>query len=176
MQPTDKIEFVKVMNGIAAIKRVPLTQEALELWWGCMAAWPIDDFKAAAFEVLKRTDFMPSPKDFEDLRKAGREGAGEAWITARQHLVWGLHGYTLSDRCPELIARAVRAVGGANVIAMCDEDKLTFLEKRFVEHFDTMQESEDTREAVPQIAYGERSLQLGKVSGTFKAIGKVTET
>jgi hypothetical protein len=39
-----------------------------------------------------------------------------------------------------------------DAVAMCDEDKLTFLEKRFCEAFNDMQDSRDVRVAVPQIA------------------------
>jgi hypothetical protein len=156
MLVTDKPQFLKVLNGIAVIKRTPLVPEAIELWWGCLADWSIEDFKAATIAVLKRTAYMPTPKDFEDLRKAGRETPGEAWITARAHVKWGLHAFTLRDDCPPLVARAVRAIGGPNVIGMCDEDKLPFLERRFTEHFESMQDSEEVRAAVPQIAAPER--------------------
>lgn len=174
MQASDKEQFVKVMNGMAAMRKATLIPEVLDLWWACMADWKIEDFKAAAIQVLKTQTFMPTPKDFEDLRKAGRETAGEAWLVARGYIVWGLHGFTLHPDCPPLIAKALHVIGGPNVIGMCDEDKLTFLERRFTEHFETMQESEDTRQAVPQIAYGDAPLQLTKVAGTFVAIGKAT--
>jgi hypothetical protein len=45
-------------------------------------------------------------------------------------------------------------IGGPNVIGMCDEDKLHFLERRFTEHYETLQDSEDVRESVPAIAFG----------------------
>lgn len=160
MQPSDKPQFLKVLNGLAAIKKTQLVPEALDLWWGCMASWSIEDFKAAAMEVLKRTDFMPTPKDFEDLRRAGRASTGEAWIEARRNVVWGLHGFTLHSSCPPLIAQAVRAIGGPNVLGMCDEVKLTFLEKRFCEHYETMQDSESVRESLPQLQRPDW-LQLG---------------
>jgi len=171
MQPNDKIDFLKVLNGIATIRKSPLTPEALDLWWACMADWSIEDFKAAAVLVLKRCKFMPMPNDFNDLRKASRDTAGEAWISARKYLVWGLRGYTLHADCPPLIARSVHAIGGANVIAMCDEDKLTFLERRFVEHFESIQDSEDIRESLPQLTYDSQTPR-GLVSGSFKSIGR----
>jgi hypothetical protein len=152
MQPADLEEFTKVMNGMAAMRKATLIPEVLDLWWACMANWAIGEFKVAAIEVLKTTDFMPTPKDFEDLRKAGRPTPGEAWIEARRHLVWGLHGYTLHQDCPPLIARTVRAIGGANVIGMCDENKIPFLEKRFCEHYEAMGDSDWVRQTLPQIA------------------------
>ena len=158
--------------GFAEIKGKALSAPGLELYWNAMQAWSLEDFQAAANQLIRTCEWMPTPKHFEDLRKAGRDTPGEAWLTALQYIRWGLHGYTLDPDCPPLVAKAVRVIGGPNVIGMCDEDKLTFLERRFTEHFETMQESEDTREAVPQIAYGEGPLQLSTVAGTFRAIGK----
>lgn len=153
MKAEDRKGFLEIVMGFAELKGKVLSAPALELYWRAMQRWDLADFQAAADELLRTCEWMPLPHHFEALRKAGRDTPGEAWIEARHHLVWGLHGYTLHKDCPPLIARAVRAVGGANVIGMCDEDKLTFLERRFTEHFETMQDSEETREAVPQIAY-----------------------
>src|SRR6186713_1042196 len=55
------------------------------------------------------------------------------------------HNGTCGD---ELIDRAVRAIGGYGVIAMCDRDKLAFLERRFAEHYADIESVDDVREAV----------------------------
>lgn len=172
MQATDKADFLKVMNGIAAMRKSTLIPEVLDLWWACMADWKLEDFKAAAIQVLKTSTFMPMPKDFEDLRKAGRETAGEVFAGIRQWLVYTANGYTLDPKTPRAIYSAIRAMGGPNAYAMCDEEKLPFLERRFCEHYDQITEAHDSREAVPQIAYGEDSLQLSHSAGTFVSIGK----
>lgn len=172
MQATDKPDFLKVMNGMAAMRKAPLIPEVLDLWWACVADWNLEDFKAAAVQVLKTSTFMPTPKDFEDLRKAGRETAGEAWANA---VSWAASGaYRDCEMGDPITDKAVRALGGYKAIAMCDEDKLHFLERRFAEHFESIQDATDTRAAVPQIAYGEGSLGLTQVAGTFKTIGKGT--
>lgn len=158
MQPSDKPQFLKVLNGLAAIKKTQLVPEALDLWWGCMADWTIEDFKAGAIEVLKRTDFMPTPKDFEDLRSAGRMTAGEAWDYAVGHA--GSSAYRQGPMGNPMIDQCVRMLGGYSAIAMCDEDKLHYLERRFVEHFETLDDAQSVRESVPQIARPDW-LQLG---------------
>lgn len=172
MKPADREPFLEIVVGFAEIRGKTLSAPALELYWNAMQSWSLNDFQEAANQLIRTCEWMPTPKHFEDLRKAGRHTPGEAWLTARQHIRWGLHGYTLDPRCPALVAKAVHVIGGPNVIGMCDEDKLTFLERRFTEHFETMQESEDTRELVPQIVYGHKSLDLKTVAGTFKAVGK----
>lgn len=149
MQPSDKPQFLKVLNGMAAMRRVTLIPEVLDLWWACMADWAIEDFKAAAIQVLKTSEFMPQPKDFEDLRKAGRDTAGEAWERVLGHVKsseWRRRG--LDDRCDKI----ARMLGGYHVIAQCDESKLHFLERRFCEHFEAIQDADEVRAAVPAIA------------------------
>jgi hypothetical protein len=148
MQSTDLEQFVKVLNGIAAIRKTTLTPEALDLWWACMADWDIADFKAAAVQVLKTSEFMPNPKDFEDLRKAGRPTAGEAWAEVLRLVRSGLPLESL----PPTALSAVKCIGGRYPIAMHDEETLHFLERRFCEHFDAIQDRQEVRDAVPQIA------------------------
>lgn len=169
MNSIDRKAFLEIVIGFAELKGKVLSAPALELFWNAMQGWSLPDFQLAANELVRTCEFMPTPKDFEDLRRAGRQTPGEAWTTARQHLRWGLHTYTLDPACPPLIARCVHMLGGPNVVAMCEESKLTFLERRFTEHFHALQESNDIREAVPGLAYGD---DRPRIAGSFKALGK----
>lgn len=153
MQVDDKPQFLKVLNGMAAMKKATLIPEVLDLWWGCMQDWNIEDFKATAIQILKTATFMPTPKDFEDLRKAGRETAGEVFAGISRWIVYSPHGHTLREDTPRAIAAAIRAMGGASAYMMSDASKLPFLERRFCQHYDQITGAEDIREAVPQIAY-----------------------
>lgn len=159
MQVEDKIQFLKVLNGMAAMKKATLIPEVLDLWWLCMADWSIEDFKAAAVQVLKRSDFMPGPKDFEDLRKAGKDTPGEAFATALDWVRSGAYKSTPQSARAKSIDRAVQLIGGYKVIAMCEEDKLHFLERRFCEHYETMTDSDSVRLALPKIASNRLLLQ-----------------
>jgi hypothetical protein len=158
MIPADYDRFCEVVIGFAELKGKSLSSPAIELYWRAMQNWSLEDFMSAAEQLLRTSDWMPTPKEFEDLRKAGRPTAGEAFERARQACGSAIqcgqvtHNGTCGD---PLIDRAVRAIGGYGVIAMCDRDKLHFLEKRFAEHYESMQDADDTREAVPQIAAAE---------------------
>jgi len=94
---------------------------------------------------------MPMPKDFEDLRKAGRETAGEAWANVLS-LARGRGGRQLS----ELAKRALNAIGGMYAVSMSDVDKTPFLERRFAEHFASMQDANDVRDEVPGLVFEQR--------------------
>jgi hypothetical protein len=152
MIASERKEFLEIVIGFAELKGKTLSAPALELFWNSMRAWSLDDFRTAANQLIRTFDYMPTPKQFEDLRKAWRETPAEAWNSAREFLRWGLHGYTLDAKCPAKIATCLNALGGANTVAMCDEDKLPFLERRFCEHYETLEDAEDTRSAVPQLA------------------------
>ena len=164
MSPQDRQPFLEIVLGFAELKGRQLSAPALELYWRAMQHWSIEDFKAAADQLLRTCEWMPGPKEFEDLRKAGRPTAAEAWIQARAAAgscyVGGAIGYGPGGTCDNpLIDRAVRALGGYRAIALCHTDKLHYLERRFAEHYASLQDAEDVRQAVPQIA-GPSTLNL----------------
>jgi hypothetical protein len=155
MTPNDEAEFGAVLMGLASIKPGnKLTPQGVEIFWAAMQDWTLPDFKAAAAELSRRIEFMPSPFHFDQLRKAGRLTAGEAWERARRASGSAIqcgqvtHNGTCGD---PVIDRAVRAIGGYGVIAMCETSKLPFLERRFAEHLDSIQDADDTRKALPHI-------------------------
>jgi hypothetical protein len=152
--PADKSEFSKVLLAFCELKGKQLSLAAVDLYWRSMQRWSLRDFQMAAEQLLRTCEFMPTPKDFEDLRKAGRPTAGEAWSLARKHADSCLsHGHvTGGGTCGDpFIDRVVHMIGGYGVLFMCESDKLGFLERRFAEHFATAQEATDTRDAVPQL-------------------------
>jgi hypothetical protein len=146
--------------GFAELKGKQLSAPALEIYWRSLQHWPLEDFRAAAEQLLRTCEFMPLPKDFEDLRKAGRPTVGEAWASV---LAWVRSG-NYNSRLPllngddrgrpdRLAERAVRAIGGYQAIAMSETDKTHFLERRFAEHYEAMQDADEVREELPEIAY-----------------------
>jgi hypothetical protein len=147
MLPTDKPKFLAVLNGLATIKPgAKLTPEGLDLYWGAMRDWSIEDFTAAATQLAKSSEFMPNPYHFEQLRKASRMTSGEAWAKVRAAVRAG-------DPCPDdpTIYAAVGALGGMRSIGMTNSDQMQFLERRFAEHFDAIADREDVREALPDL-------------------------
>jgi hypothetical protein len=165
MIEADKPKFCKTLLGLALVKppHAKLAAEAYEIWWQALQDWPLEEFQQAAAHLSKSVEFMPSPFHFEQLRKAGRPTAGEAWADIRAMARRSFEGEPMDP----IAARALRALGGLRAVAMCDSDKVHFLERRFAEHFDAMQDSEEIRQALPQIADDRR---LG-VSALVKRIG-----
>jgi hypothetical protein len=151
MKPTERPEFLKVLIGMAAIKpgRDVLTDEALDLWWSSMRDWSLADFKKAAAHLIKSCEFMPSPFQFEQLRKSGDFQPSEAWSIALRACV----NWKDASRLPAgRIARAASCVGGFRAIAMTELKELTWIQKRFMEAYAELSDVESVREALPSIA------------------------
>lgn len=165
MKPSDRKAFLEVVMGFAELKGKQLSAPALELYWRSMQDWELSDFRAAAERLLKTCTFMPEPKNFEDLRKAGRLTPGEAFAKA---IKWAREGaYTAPAKTPDaiFIDRVVAAMGGWIRITSSDPEKLHFLERQFIENFETLQDATDTREALPQIACDQNTLHPRLAAG-----------
>jgi hypothetical protein len=149
MNATDKIEFSKILNGLAAMKpAAKLTPESLELFWRAMTDWPLDEFKLAATHLAKTCEFMPNPFHFEQLRKSSKQTAGEAWaIALRDCTCW--RGARPSPG--GLIDRAVSAIGGYKAIAMTSDEAMPFIERRFKDAYEQLEDAVTIREALPNL-------------------------
>jgi hypothetical protein len=150
--PADRKAFIETVIGFAELKGKKLSVPALELYWRALQHWSLEDFRAAAEQLLRTCEFMPVPKDFEDLRKAARMTPGEAWAEVLACARQG--GKSIGD---SLTDRAVRAIGGYHAISMSNTEQTPFLERRFCTHYEAIRDSEEIREAVPQIVCDETS-------------------
>ncbi|MDB6102556.1 MAG: hypothetical protein JWO52_2555 [Gammaproteobacteria bacterium] len=171
MRDSEKAVFTKQLLGLAAMKPgAKLTPEAIEIWWQSMRHdWELEDFKAAAAHLSRAMEFMPNPYHFDQLRKAARPTAAEAWIQARAAAgscyVGGPIGFGSGGTCGNpFIDRVVQSIGGYRTIALHDTDKLHYLERRFTENYKSLQNAEDVRQAVPQISGPSRLKLIGPSS------------
>ncbi len=166
MQVTDRKKFLAALAGLAAVKPgKELTPEALEIWWSAMRGWTIEEFVSAASHLAGSVEFMPSPFHFEQLRKASKPTSGEAWASALKRCISWRTGATAGD----VIDRAAAAIGGYRAIAMADvETALPHLERRFKEAFDSIDDAETVRSALPNLS---PAPGINYRDGEFKAIG-----
>ena len=153
MTPEDYETFCGILLGFAEPRRIPLSSTTFELYWGALADWTIEDFRAAANILFKRCDWMPTPKDFEDLRRSATERAGvEAWEVARRAARSAIALGRVRDDVTSgdaLVDRAVATVGGYGAIAMCESAWLHALERRFLQAYVEVREVAEIRAALP---------------------------
>lgn len=151
MQKADQPEFLKVLNGMAAMKRVTLTGDAIDLWWECMRHWDLRDFKLVATELMRSSRWMAEPFDFEQFKRKFEMTAGEAWTLVLEHV--RSSGYEKRAAIGDArIDSVVRMLGGWRHIAMSQSDSLHFLEKRFAEHYATVGDVFTARQSLPQMS------------------------
>lgn len=160
METSSKPEFVRILTGMAAVKRIDLTTEAFEIWWLALADWDIEDFRSAAAHLIKTCEFMPGPHDFEKLKRLSRLSAQEAWSQALSFA----DGQWRTEQHPDdRINRVVEMLGGWRTLALTNVEKLGFVQRRFVDAYADLNDGEDTRAALPSIA-GEPLQRIGRSS------------
>lgn len=149
MRPADGEKFRNLLRGMGRMYGADLDNLVLDAYWLALRDWDFHDLQDAAAHLMASAKFMPKPADFTELRKTGRDTAAESWARAVGHAASSAYRRgLLGDSNIDLV---VRGLGGYAAIAMCEEDKLHFLERRFCEHFETLQDAVDTREALPAI-------------------------
>lgn len=152
MEQVDFPRFRAVMAGMAKLYEREIDGPLLDAYWLALRDWSLSDFEAAAGHLMATSEFMPRPAAFSALRRAAQPTAAEAWAKARAACQWTVNGYIEKPGTDPLVALALRSIGGANALAMCDTDKLHFLERRFAQVYESLADSDATREALPQIA------------------------
>lgn len=157
LQP-DKVEFVKIINGLSALKpSTKLTADAIELFWNALADWPMDEFRSAANVLNKTCEFMPNPYHFEQLRKSAGVGKHQAWAEARKRCVQSI------EHPNDRITRAAQLVGGYYEIGHTLIKDMPFLANRFMAAYEEIGEAEQARQALPNHVSAIDKLEAKKV-------------
>lgn len=159
MQTNEFERFNAVMNGMAKLYEREIDQPLLDAYWLALRDWPLEQFEQAAGHLMAHNKFMPRPAEFNELRKASKQTAGEAWAKVLQfartgYTHWTDGGVTRTKAEPPddpAIQRAVAAIGGYHAIAMSETSKTPFLERRFCENYDAMETAEEVRTALPSV-------------------------
>ena len=156
MKPEDYEAFAGILLGFAEPRQIALSSTTFELYWGALANWTLEEFRSAANILFKQCDWMPTPKDFEDLRRSATERAGvDAWDMARRAARSAIAlGRVREDVTSGdvLVDRAVATIGGYGSIALCETAWLHALERRFLQAYIEVREVAEIRAALPQFA------------------------
>jgi hypothetical protein len=139
MQQADFTRFRAVMAGMAEVYQRDLSGPLLDAYWLALAPWSLAEFEAASARLMATAKFMPRPADFHELRKAGRPTAGEAWQIACG---------TTDD---PLIVRARHIATQGRYLGHIDLDELKWVQRRFCEVYDELQDVTETRQALPHL-------------------------
>jgi hypothetical protein len=166
MKNADRKKFAEIILGFAELKGKQLSAPAIELYWNAMQPWSIEEFQGAANVLIRRCEFMPTPKDFEDLRRAELPTAGEAWA----RVLAAVRSSSYAEGVDPQIDRAVAACGGYRAIGQLTDDGLPFMERRFSEHYESMSDATEVREALGYERPSDPELRKA-LNGVLKRIG-----
>jgi hypothetical protein len=155
MQPQDRKAFLEVVLGFAELKGRQLSGPALELYWNAMQDWSLEEFKHAANALLKSSEFMPTPKDFHDLRKKMLPSAAEAW------------GLKESD---PLAKRALAIATQGRYWGHIPLDELQWVQKRFLDVYEELRDVEDARATAPMLAPPEHRSALNGAAALLRKL------
>jgi hypothetical protein len=151
MTPADRPEFLRVMNGLAAVFGSQLTPEALDLWWGAFADWTLVDFKQAAGATVTRCKFMPRPADLFEVKRASVLTGGEAWSVA---------GKSTDARADKALHIATQG----RYIGHIPLDELPWVQKRFLEIYEQLADVDEARKVAGHLV-GPARHQVSDSSG-----------
>lgn len=136
MQQTDFNRFKAIMAGMAKLYDKELEPILLDAYWMALRDWTLDDFEAAAGQLMRTQTFMPRPAEFTALRKqARRVTAAEAWFTS---------GTSDDDRAN----RAMKIAAQGRYVGHIPIDELHWVQKRFVEIYDELDDIDEARAAI----------------------------
>lgn len=171
MQLADKAKFVNVLKGIAAIKpAVKLTDESYEIYWLALQDWSYEDFRQAAVHLAKSIEFMPNPFHFEQLRKAATTAVcADEWAK----VVAVNRGQASRESLSAKTQRVLATMGGWSAIRQMLTSELPFREKRFSELWAEIGDTDEAREALPQIAQQEPPRRLSGSTSAKSLISKL---
>lgn len=161
MKLEDFDEFCKIVIGFAELRGKTLSAAAQKIYFRTMMdRWTLKEFQAAAEQLLRTCDFMPTPKNFEDLRRtANRPSANEAWA-------YVLECCRRSQRTSgsAFLDRVVASIGGWETIAHADvQSDLPFLHTKFLKAHDELLDAAETREHAPQLTNNEARSALAQL-------------
>lgn len=158
MIDSDKSEFSKILGGISEIRGKPLSREGMAMYWLALSHWSMEEFRQAAKHLLSHSQFMPTPYDFEQLRKkSSDETAGEAWEQVRRVIRHRHHSDPTSIN-PK-VDKIVRMLGGYTTLGLTPSEEMQWREKKFFELWETQSDVEEVRQALPLLD-GDRKAAL----------------
>lgn len=169
MIDSDKSEFSKILGGMSEIRGKPLSREGMAMYWLALSDWSMEEFRQAAKHLLSHSQFMPTPYDFEQLRKkSSDETAGEAWEQVRR-VIRHRHHSDPTSISPK-VDKIVRMLGGYTTLGLTPSDEMQWREKKFFELWESQSDAEEVRQALPLLSNGRETDAQALLAGIVKKV------
>lgn len=141
MENNDRDRFVQIMLGMADNFRDTITREGMQMRFDMLKEFSIEQIAFAARKIMRSRRFtkMPPVAEFFEALEGKSEGkALEAWGEVMECLKMG------KEPNNPVAIEAVRRIGGWSWLAKQGYDELHWLEKRFIEHYESYEQKQQT--------------------------------
>lgn len=145
MDLRDKARFTQIMLGMADNFRDTITKEGMQMRFDMLKEFSIEQVEEASRQIMRARKFtkMPPVAEFFDaLEGSNGRKALEAWGEVVECLKMG------EEPSDPVAVEAVRRIGGWAWLTRQSYDELHWLEKRFVEHYESYEQKE--QQALPK--------------------------
>ena len=137
MNSKDKPRFTQIMLGMADNFRDEISEEGMAMRFDMLFEYSMEEVEAAAKKILRSRKFkgMPPIAEFhEALHGSDRTQAIDAWGAVMKQLQGGM------EPLDPKIKETIRRIGGWDCLTRRTYDELQWDEKRFVEHYESVDE------------------------------------
>lgn len=157
-----------------------LTPLAFRAWYGALSALNDEELQIALTQLITTERFLPSPQDvvavFKGTEKNAALLAWEKCCEAAKRFPFGANQTQIEEfyQAQDLTIQdryAIRLTGGITAIARCDDSKLEWKKKEFVEAFQSF-----NPKALSQALPGSDLPQISVLAGQMSLNGKRPET
>jgi len=131
MREKDRTEFVQLLTAAAEMKRVELSEAAIELYWDALADLSLDDFKRGLRSCLRTLTFLPQPNEIIAATGGDPETlALAAWSKVDNAVdrYWPHRSVVFDD---PLIHAVIRDMGGWYRLGQHEDREWPFVQKEF---------------------------------------------
>lgn len=146
MEPTDKRFFAQTLFGMAEIYEKKLNPAVAEIYFDDLRQWPLQEVLQALSDHRKdpeRGRWFPKVADVVHKLQGTKRDAGVVAWAAVLPLLKNSRTAMSADPITE---RVVQDLGGWTRLAMTDQDKLTWVQKEFVERYEIYSQHGDVKQ------------------------------
>ncbi len=161
LQKNDRAEFSRVLSSVAAMYRVELSPDVVELWWAALADYDLAAVKQALTRHIRNPDsgqFMPKPADaIRFMSGTTQDAALMAW--AKVYTMVRRAGSWADVSFDDAITHAVITdMGGWIRLCEMQESDAPFRAKEFENRYRAYARSQEVPRDVPQLLIGRVTL------------------
>ena len=135
----NKKRFAEIIATLGAVFQREVEKPLVRIYWEVLSKYSDEQIEAACKAALSRCKFFPKPAEIEELIPSGVMSPPEAWGAVMEALEFG------KESADPQVNEAVRRVGGWGYLKEKTNDELQWISKRFVEHYNDLQDQNRLR-------------------------------